>query len=90
MQQKKASYQAVSNSIDNLRKITPDAAYQVSPLRHPHYHIVLNLRARTKPMFTNLTMKVINFDSCQELFNGICIVAFWGTHYSKLLSIKQK
>ncbi|GLB33561.1 putative oxygen-dependent FAD-linked oxidoreductase family protein [Lyophyllum shimeji] len=54
--QKKAAYSAASASIDNLRKITPDAAYvNESDVYEPNHE-----------------------------------VAFWGTHYAKLLQIKQK
>jgi hypothetical protein len=37
-QEKKAGYDAASNSIDNLRKITPDAAYLVSSLPPSDHH----------------------------------------------------
>lgn len=57
-QEKIAHYETASNAIDNLRRITPDAAYLVSLLSALSGKSSLHVCSRTRPMFTNLTMKV--------------------------------
>ena len=94
VEEKKARYDVASNSIDNLRAITPDAAYLVSVLSVASLSGHSSLcDSRTKRMFTSPTTKVRTdgFSTSLSKINMCALaVAFWGTHYTRLLEIKKK
>ena len=88
--EKLGQYRLASKAADNLRSITPDAAYLVSRIRF-NFNVILRCRVvRTRQMFMNRIMKVVLLVFACHSVDRIFLVAFWGNHYNKLLEIKRK
>ena len=93
-EEKRQNYKRASDSIDNLRKITPDAAYLVSLCYLLEFCADDDFISRMKLTFTSPIMKVREpdkvFFSAVSQFWYLHLVAFWGEHYPKLLRLKEK
>lgn len=72
--EKRAGYDRASASIDRLRRITPDAAYIVSICVLDNWYFSDSLFLQNEA----------------DVYEPNHEIAFWGTHYSELWSIKQK
>lgn len=93
-EEKRQNYKRASESIDNLRRITPDAAYLVGLCHLLEFRADDNVTSRMKLTFTSPIMKVrelAEFYSARvSQFWYLHLVSFWGEHYPKLLRLKEK
>ena len=90
LSEKRDHYKIASDAIDHLRKITPDAAYQVR-IHQVIYlgdclHLCKNEADVYEPNHQGSHFLIFLNKGIDSLFS----VSFWGDNYEALLKIKQK